>query len=103
MDFCIASQRAEVRDFLKEVDSKLSAFIKKHNEPSFSGKGSTDKYVRIKVKAIPLTKEENTKIVEYLNAKYLKHVAGSYFYIKKCLFSRRYLIATGCVDCGEFW
>lgn len=83
----------EFNTVLEEATSKIEELIRQRNEArSVRPKGSRDKKIRIKVTALPLTKEEMAIFKRYLEEKYIKDVLGEYFSIRKCIFSNKYLI-----------
>lgn len=76
-----------------EIVSKLEQQIETRNEQkSFYPTDSRDQRICIKVKAVPITKKEKDCLVKYLNATYLSRVAGDYFVIEKCRFTKKYRV-----------
>lgn len=80
---------------VKEITYKIEEQIKERNaEKSFNPKSSTDYQIQIKVKAVPISKEQKQYLLEFLKYQYISRVAGEYFTLKKCLFSEQYNVRT---------
>jgi len=85
----------EFDELVTEICSKIGSQIMKRNtEKTFQGRGSCYYEIRIKVNAVPMTGEQKRCLVKYLNDRYIENVAGDYFTIEKCWFSKRYLVKT---------
>lgn len=82
--------------FFLEVTSKIEALISKRNaQKSYHFKDSVDYEINIRVKAIPLTKEQAVELVRYLNQAYISKVSGDRFEIRKIPFKNYYRIKSG--------
>lgn len=76
---------------VNEITCKIEQEIKERNaKKSFYPTGSNDYKVRIKVKAVPITKEEKTCLLRFLENHYSKKVLGNVFTLEKCWFSEQY-------------
>lgn len=83
----------EFNTVLEEATSKIEELIRQRNEARLvRPKGSCDMKIRIKVIALPLTKEEMIVLKRYIYKKYINKVAGDYISIRKCIFSNKYII-----------
>lgn len=76
-----------------EITQRIEQQIEeKNSNRSFRPKNSKDYRIHMKVKAVPITKDEKRCLLRYLSEKYSAEVAGWYFSLKKCWFSEEYLI-----------
>lgn len=86
---------------VKKIEQEIEKQIEeKNSERSFYPTDSSDYKIHIKVDAIPITKEEKKTLEGYLESKYLGKIAGNYIRLRKCRFSKKYLIASYCY--GEY-
>lgn len=78
---------------VSEITTKIEKQIEERNaEKSFNPKSSTDYEVRIKVKAVPMSKEEKDYLLNFLRIQYSSKVAGNHFTMRKCLLSEQYCV-----------
>lgn len=78
---------------VKEITDKIEEQIREKNaEKSFNPKSSNDYKIRIKVKAVPISKEEMDYLLNFLRMQYISKVAGDRFALRKCLFSEQYYV-----------
>lgn len=88
-----SSDSKEFKFIFEETTSKINELIKTINSArSTRPRASKDIYMKIKVTAIPLTKEEMQLLIDYIYAKYIREFKGNYIAIRKCIFSNEYLI-----------
>lgn len=89
----------EFKTVFEEATSKIEELIRKRNTArSIRPKDSRDMRMRIKVTALPLTKEEMTILNRYIAEKYIRDIAGYYISIRKSIFSNNYIIKS----CGYY-
>lgn len=80
-------------DVLEEATSKIEKLIMQRNTAkSVTPTDSRNHKMRIKVTALPLTKEEMVTLKEYINKKYIDDVSGDYFMIYYSIFSKKYIV-----------
>lgn len=85
----------EFKTVFDEAKFKIERQIKGLNNcRSYEPICSRDYYMKVKVKAFPLTFEEHKTLRKYVEEAYLGQVAGYNVYIYKCLFSNNYMITT---------
>ena len=79
--------------FVQIVDNAIHNFIIKNEElRSTNPKPTTNYSFKFKVNAIPLSYAEIRHLLWYIDYKYIDHVYGNCFAIKKRFFSRKYII-----------
>lgn len=89
----LRSNDKDFNDLVSEIESELDKFIsEKNSSKSFSPTSSTDVYINITVRAIPITGNQQKILLQYLSYKYLRSVKGYNLTLKKCLFSKKYRI-----------
>lgn len=83
----------EFNSVLEEATSKIEELIKQRNaERSVRPRDSRDMKIRVKVTALPLTKEEMKILTGYIYRKYINDVFGNDISIRKSIFSNYYII-----------
>ena len=84
----------EYNKFVTNLERKIEKFIREKDGKKTYHTSSINKYLKIEVDAIPLTKKQMNDLLCYLKIKYIKRLSGNNFRMRKSLLFKTYIIET---------